>query len=1110
MVVSSIPSARRTELVRYGFAILTNFLALLFTWLLLPITSQAPFLCFSAAVVVSALYGGWKPMLLVIVLGILTIGYFFIPPAFSLAMGLEGILELGAFAIVAGVTGFLAERHHRTERIVREQGEQLRVTLASIGDAVIVTDTVGSITFINPMAEALTGWTAADAIGKPATAVFRIVNAATRAVVESPITHVLREGTMAGLTNHTVLLAKDGTERPIDDSGAPVRAIDGSLTGVVLVFRDVTERKRADEAVRAARDQLDVILHGVADGITAQNITGQLIYVNDAAAQLSGFPSAEAMLTAPLTTILERFEMLNEAGEPFPPAQLPGRQALRGVTSPEALIRFRNRATGEERWLLVKATAVRDPSGHGQLAINILQDVTARRQAEEDQIRLLANDQAASAAAARAQLEAVLERITDAVFVVDRDWRYTYVNTQATRMTRKTHEELIGNRVWEVFPDTVGGLSDRELHRAVLEQGPVAFENYNARLNIWGETRAYPSAEGLTIFTRDITIQKQSEQVAQRAAVRTARLQTVTAALVGALTPGEIAAVVLREGLAAVDGNAGSITLLTPTGDALEILHAVGYPAEVIDQYRRISAIEASPEADAVRSDAPIFLESRAVAAAGWPYLAEVHAVIPWQAWANVPLLVNGHAIGNLNLAFLQEQAFDPEVRGFLLTLAQQCSQALERARLYEAERQARTHAERIQRRVSFLADVTTRLTVSLEYTTRLQQLAHLVVPTLADFCEVYVQQANGWITRMAVAHGDQVQEAQLQVLEAQEPIDPDGPDPIAQVLRSGEAEIVLEVSSDDGPLDTQGPAQQQTDQQPQAHAYMLFPLVARNQIIGAMSFMLTDPARAYSDEDVTFAAEVARRAALALDNARLYRDAQDAIQLRDQFLSVAAHELKTPLTSLLGNAQLIQRRDRRDNLLRPQERRNVEVIVNQANRLNAMILSLLDVSRMEAGQLSIQRERLDLCALVRRIVDEAASSLENSALDLSCPDEVVLVNGDALRLEQVFQNLIQNAVKYSAPLEPIIIEVVQRDTMVTVAFCDQGIGIPSEAISRLFQRFFRASNVNATNVVGMGIGLYVVREIVTLHGGTVEVVSTEGVGSTFTVALPLAQTSSN
>ena len=138
---------------------------------------------------------------------------------------------------------------------LHEQREWLRVTLSSIGDAVITTDIKGWITFLNPIAESLTGWTHEEAIGQPLDSVFRIINEESRESVESPTVRALREGLVVGLANRTLLIAKDGTERPIDDSAAPIRNARGEVAGVVLVFRDISERRRAGAPRRRRRDR---------------------------------------------------------------------------------------------------------------------------------------------------------------------------------------------------------------------------------------------------------------------------------------------------------------------------------------------------------------------------------------------------------------------------------------------------------------------------------------------------------------------------------------------------------------------------------------------------------------------------------------------------------------------------------------------------------------------------------------------------------------------------------------------------------------------------------------------------------------------------------------
>ncbi|MDQ2808933.1 MAG: ATP-binding protein [Chloroflexota bacterium] len=249
--------------------------------------------------------------------------------------------------------------------------------------------------------------------------------------------------------------------------------------------------------------------------------------------------------------------------------------------------------------------------------------------------------------------------------------------------------------------------------------------------------------------------------------------------------------------------------------------------------------------------------------------------------------------------------------------------------------------------------------------------------------------------------------------------------------------------------------------------------------------------------------AGAAQYRALAEANARLATDAQRALAVRDQFLSIASHELKTPLTGVLGSAQLLQRRLARSDTLSEANARTLRIMLDQGMRLNRMISSLLDVSRIETGQLSIEPAPLDLSALLRRIVDEVQPTLDTHTLTVTTPAAPLWINGDALRLEQVFQNLIGNAVKYSPAGGPITMQVAAQGPDACVQVQDMGIGIPAAALPHLFQRFYRAANTAQEGISGIGVGLFVVREIVTLHGGRVEVSSSEGAGSVFTVYLP-------
>jgi PAS domain S-box-containing protein len=230
----------------------------------------------------------------------------------------------------------------------------------------------------------------------------------------------------------------------------------------------------------------------------------------------------------------------------------------------------------------------------------------------------------------------------------------------------------------------------------------------------------------------------------------------------------------------------------------------------------------------------------------------------------------------------------------------------------------------------------------------------------------------------------------------------------------------------------------------------------------------------------------------------------ESAMRMRDMFMTVLAHELRTPLTSLLGNAQLLLRRGQREQSLSERDQRNVEVIISQAARLNEMVSLQLEISRLNTGQLHIARQPVDIAALARQVVEETQPTVTAHAVTYAGPDTPLLIEGDALRLFQVVQNLVQNAIKYSPTGGTVEVQVEPRDATAAIIVRDEGIGIPRAELPRLFQRFYRAANVEAHHISGLGVGLYVVKELVTLHGGTVQVESEEGQGSTFIIRLPL------
>src|SRR5437762_7488659 len=256
----------RARLVAYGVAVLATGLSVLLRLPLVTVVGyHAPFMTFFPAVMVSAYLGGLGPGLLATFLGAAAAAFFFVPPIHSFGISdVENLYGEALFALTGVVLSGLSESRLRSHRRIAASGRRYAVTLASIGDAVIATDTQARVTYLNPVAEALTGWPTADAAGRPLTEVFRIVNERTRQPVEDPAAKVLRLGTVVGLANHTALLARDGRETPIDDCGTPIVDDRRAIAGVVLVFRDVTQRRQAEEAevFRRANERMELAVRG--------------------------------------------------------------------------------------------------------------------------------------------------------------------------------------------------------------------------------------------------------------------------------------------------------------------------------------------------------------------------------------------------------------------------------------------------------------------------------------------------------------------------------------------------------------------------------------------------------------------------------------------------------------------------------------------------------------------------------------------------------------------------------------------------------------------------------------------------------------------------------
>ena len=566
---------------------------------------------------------------------------------------------------------------------------------------------------------------------------------------------------------------------------------------------------------RFAKDQLAIILDAITDGITVQDRSGELIYANATAARVLGFPAVEALLTTPVLEILGKFEIYDEAGNPFPPAELPGRLALQGVCAAEAIIRSRPAGTQEDHWAVVRSTPVFDAQGEVRFAINVFRDLTEWKRTEDERTRLLAREQAARAA------------------------------------------------------------------------------------------------------------------------------------------------------------------------------------------------------------------------------------------------------------------------------------------------------AEAAQHRLAFLAEASNVLASSLDYETTLHSLTRLAVPTLADWCSVDLLEADGTFRGLGGAHVDPAKERFLHELQRRYPPDPQGHQPGAGVLQTHRSAILPEVSDAYLEATSRDAGHLALRRALGYRSVMIVPLLARDRMVGTIAFVRAEAGRPYGPEDLALAEDLARRAAQAVDNARLYREAQEAVRARNELFSLVSHDLKNPLAVIKSQAQLMKRRASRaglsesDHLLE-----GLASIDARVNKMTALIDELLDMARLQIGQpLELDRRPTDLVALAHQVADVYQRATESHRIVIEAAAPELVGHWDADRLERVLGNLLANAIKYTPDGGQITLSVTWEEAAdgdwAVLTVQDQGVGIPSGDLPRIFERFFRAGNV-AGQIQGAGLGLASARQVVEQHGGTITVDSQEGVGSTFSVRLPL------
>jgi len=385
-----------------------------------------PFITFFAAVAVAAWYGGLWPGLLSILLSFLVADYFFIPPRFSLNLldvSTQTVTDFIVFVTMSGLIVVLSEALHRANartkeeaRLAAQAAKLYQVTLGSIGDAVIATDTEGRVSFLNQVAESLTGWKLSESLHRPLGDIFHIINEQTRNTVEDPCAKVLRSGVVVGLANHTVLIAKDGTELPVDDSAAPIFDYEGEVAGVVLVFRDVTKRRARERQIQESERLKTAIIQGALDCIIEIDHEDRILEFNPAAEQTFGF-RREDVLGQKLVDLIIPQSLRERHRQAMAHYLATGEGPILGKRIEMTGLR----ADGTE--FPIELTVIRSPLEGPPMFTAYLRDITERQRAEAV-MEFLAQTRAALAALV--DRDSALQQAAGAMVPFFADWCVLY------------------------------------------------------------------------------------------------------------------------------------------------------------------------------------------------------------------------------------------------------------------------------------------------------------------------------------------------------------------------------------------------------------------------------------------------------------------------------------------------------------------------------------------------------------------------------------------------------------------------------------------------------------------------------------------------------------
>ncbi len=937
-------------------------------------------------------------------------------------------------------------------RRVEEHFNQL---VAAVQDyAIFLLDAEGHIRTWNSGAERIKGYRAEEIIGRHFSVFYP-----KEAVASGWPAYELKEAAATGrYAEEGWRLRQDGTRFWASVTITALRDPSGEVRGYLKVTRDLTDRRRQEEKLRLSEERFRLLVEGVRDyAIFMLDPEGHVITWNAGAERINGYTGEEI-----IGRHFSSFYLPEDVAAHKPARELETTAAT-GKYEEEG---WRLRKDGTRFWASVTITALRDAAGTLRGFGKVTRDLTEHKEAEETARRLEREEaarQAAEAGAAEArrlqeeerrqreQLRVTLASIGDAVIVTDTAGHVTFLNPVAEALTGWPAHEAAGQPVSRVFP-------------------------------IINEETRRPAEDPIQKVLRDgLTVGLANHTVLLSRDGRETPIDDSAAPIRG--ERGEVAGVVMvfrdvTEARRAVEDRLHLAAIVESSDDAIISMDLDGI---IVSWNQAAERLYGYPAAEVVGKALTIM----------------VPPDHPDELPALMERIKQGERVEHFETSRVRKDGSRFDVS---LTISPVRNAE---GKIVGASKIARdvTARKRQEAALRFLAQASSLLAELLDVTSTLSKVASLAVPQFADWCAVDLLDSEGTLQRVAVAHADAAKVALAHDLHHRYPPDPAAPVGVWNVLRTGKSELRSDLDALIGAT-VQDAGLRDLLNQLGVRSYIGVPLTARGRPFGVVTFVNAESGRRFDPEDLRFAEDFAHRAAIAIENARLYAALKEGDRRKDEWIAMLAHELRNPLAPIRNALQIFSMPDAPE-AARVQARQMTE---RQLRHMVRLVDDLLDVSRIMRGKIELRKEPVDLASIIARGVETAQPLIDarGQELRVTVAPEPIPLEADPDRLAQVVANLLHNAAKFSERGKPIWLNAERQDDEAVIRVRDEGTGIAPELLPHVFDLFVQGDRSIERSEGGLGIGLTVVRKLVELHGGTISARSAgPGRGSEFIIRLP-------